>query len=81
MRIKILADGRGLEGTAEQIVQQMQYLAFGQEDRSMSEYVDWLSGQLERMQNISIKIDGESGPEKARSLVKAMFENGLAEKM
>jgi len=80
MRIKILSDGRVLEGTAEQIVQQMQYLAFGQEDRSLGEYVDWLKAQVERMESISLDVHGDTGPEKAKSLVHAMLESGLAEK-
>ena len=41
MRIRMMADGRALEGTAKQIAEAMHALAFGQENRTLSEYIDW----------------------------------------
>ena len=46
MRIRMMADGRVLEGTAKQIAEAMHALAFGQESRSLSEYIDWPSTRL-----------------------------------
>ena len=37
MRIRMMADGRVLEGTAKQIAESMHALAFGQENRTLSE--------------------------------------------
>lgn len=81
MRIRILSDGRVFQGTAQQIVEQMHFLAFGKENRSLSEYVDWLVDQIQRMESISITVKGENDAEKAASMVQAMLETGLAEKM
>ena len=42
MKIRINADGRVLQGTPKRIVQAMQSIAFGQEDRTLGEYIDWV---------------------------------------
>ena len=81
MRIKITSDGRVLEGTAKQIVEAMHYVAFGQEQRTLSEYIDWAVDQASRMNEIDLKVEGETDEEKAASLVDAMLEAGLAEKV
>jgi len=78
MRIRIVSDGRVLEGTTEQIVQQLQYLAFGKEEATLAEYVDWLAAQVARQEGIELKVDGTTGREKAAALVNAMIEAGLA---
>ena len=49
MRIRMMADGRVLEGTAKQIAEAMHALAFGQENRTLSEYIDWAVDQARRM--------------------------------
>lgn len=81
MRIRILNDGRVLEGTAQQIVEQMRTLAFGQENRTLSEYVDWVADQIRRTEEIPLEVEGDTDAAKAASLVKAMLEAGLAVKM
>jgi hypothetical protein len=81
MRIRILNDGRVLEGTAQQIVEQMHSLAFGQENRTLSEYVDWVAEQVRRTEEIPLEVEGDTDVAKAASLVKAMLESGLAVKM
>ena len=48
MRIRIVSDGRVLEGTTEQTMQQLQNLAFGKEEATLAEYVDWLAAQVAR---------------------------------
>ena len=81
MRIKITSDGRVLEGTAKQIVEAMHYVAFGQEQRTLSEYIDWAVDQASRMNELDLKVDGDTDEEKAASLVEAMLGAGLAEKV
>jgi hypothetical protein len=81
MRIRITSDGRVLEGTAKQIVEAMHYVAFGQEQRTLGEYIDWAVDQATRMNEIDLKVEGETDEEKAASLVDAMLKAGLAEKM
>jgi len=81
MRIRITSDGRVLEGTAKQIVEAMHYVAFGQEQRTLGEYIDWAVDQASRMNEIDLKVEGETDEEKAVSLVDVMLGAGLAEKM
>ncbi len=40
MKIRITSDGRVLDGAPKQIVQTMHYLAFGQEEHVLGEYID-----------------------------------------
>ncbi|ACY13218.1 hypothetical protein [Haliangium ochraceum] len=81
MRIRMTADGRVLEGTSRQIVETMQFLAFGQENRTLSEYIDWTVDQAQRMLEVDMHVEGETEDEKAASLVRAMLEAGFAVKM
>ena len=81
MRIRMMADGRVLEGTAKQIAEAMHALAFGQENRSLSEYIDWAVDQARRMNEIDMQVEGDTDDEKAKSLVLAMLEAGLAERL
>ena len=81
MRIKITSDGRVLEGTAKQIVEAMHYVAFGQEQRTLGEYIDWAVDQASRMNELDLKVEGETDEEKAASLIEAMLRAGLAERL
>ena len=81
MRIRMLRYGRVFQGTPKQIVEAMQYIAFGQENRTLGEYIDWLVDQVQRLESIDLKVDGETDEDKAASLVQAMMGSGLAEKM
>ena len=81
MRIRMMADGRVLEGTAKQIAEAMHALAFGQENRTLSEYIDWAVDQARRMNEIDMQVEGDTDDEKAKSLVRAMLEAGLAERL
>jgi len=81
MRIKITSDGRVLQGTAKQIVEAMQYVAFGQQDRTLTEYIDWAAEQASRMNEVDLRITGSTDEERAESLVRAMLEAGLAERL
>lgn len=81
MRIRMLNDGRVFQGTPKQIVEAMQYIAFGQENRTLGEYIDWLVDQVERLESTSLRVEGDTDEEKAASLVRAMVGSGLAEKL
>ena len=81
MKIRINADGRVLQGTPKQIVEAMQSIAFGQEDRTLGEYIDWAAEMASSMMGVELKVSGETDEEKAASLVAAMLEAGLADKM
>ena len=81
MRIRMMADGRVLEGTAKQIAEAMHALAFGQENRTLPEYIDWAVDQARRMNEIDMQVERDTDDEKAKSLVRAMLEAGLAEKL
>ncbi len=81
MRIRLMSDERVLEGTAKQMVEAMQYIAFGQETRTLGEYIDWLTDQVERLEQTALHVEGESDEEKAASLGEAMLGAGLAEKV
>ena len=81
MRIRMMSDGRVFQGTPKQIVEAMQYVAFGQENRTLGEYIDWLVDQVQRLESTELKIEGNTDEEKAASLVQAMLGSGLAETM
>ena len=81
MRIRMMADGRVLEGTAKQIVETMHGLAFGQENRSLSDYIDWAVDMARRMNDVAMEVEGDTDDEKALAFVRAMLATGLAEKM
>jgi hypothetical protein len=40
MRLRMMSDGRVFQGTPKQIVEAMQYIAFGREHRSVGEHID-----------------------------------------
>ncbi len=81
MRIRMMADGRVLEGTAKQIAEAMHALAFGQENRTLSEYIDWAVDQARRMNEIDLEVTGTTDDDKASALVRAMLEEGLAQNL
>ena len=55
--------------------------AVGQKDRTLSEYIDWAVDQARRMNEIDMQVEGETDDAKAKSLVRAMLEAGLAERL
>lgn len=78
MIIIIRADGRRMTGTPLQIVQHMQFLAFGQEKATLSEYIDWSVSMLQQMQGVELKVVGETDEERAASFIDEMVAKGLA---
>ncbi|MDY0002076.1 MAG: hypothetical protein RBU30_12330 [Polyangia bacterium] len=80
MRIRMTGDGRVFEGTPKQIVEAMKFIAFGQEHRTLIEYIDWAVGQLQRLEGTELDIKGDTEEDRSASLVEAMLGAGLAEK-
>lgn len=81
MRIRLMADGRVLDGTPLQIVQTMHFLAaWKTEHLSDSEYIDWACGEAARMLGAELRVEGEDVEDRAASFVDAMLEAGLAER-
>ena len=81
MRIRIVEDGRILQGTPLQMVQQMQSVAFGREELTIAEYVDWVARQMSTMMGVQLDVRGTTAEERARSLLDALLRTGFAEKI
>lgn len=76
MRIRMLATGQEFEGTAEEIVRQMQSDAFV--PGPLAGYIDWLALNTSRYRGIELSAHGRTIQEKADSLVQSLLEAGLA---
>ncbi|AKQ68194.1 hypothetical protein A176_005106 [Myxococcus hansupus] len=74
----VMRDGRVFQGTAVQIVKGMQDIAFGVERLSLPEYIDWVVANAQRVESVALRVQGETGDEKAASLVQEMLRTGLA---
>ena len=75
-----MRDGRVFQGTALQIVKAMQDIAFGVDDFTVPEYIDWVVANARRFEEVELKVEGASDEEKAKSLVEEMVRAGLAER-
>lgn len=73
----VMRDGRAFEGTAVQIVEAMQRLAFGVDHLSLADYVDWVAGNASKFEGVALVVAGATGEEKADALVRAMIAHGL----
>ena len=78
MRIRIVSDGRVYDGSPAQIVYQMQQIAFGCEQFTLAEYIDWLVDQTSRLAGITLTIAGETEADKAKALIAELIRHGLA---
>ena len=76
MRIRMLATAQEFEGTAEEIVRQMQSDAFV--PGPLATYMDWLAVNTSRYRGIELDTRGRTIGEKAESLVQSLLEWGLA---
>ena len=77
----VMRDGRVFRGTAAQIVRWMQDIAFGVEQFTLAEYIDWVVQNAAKFEEVELKITGEPDEEKAASLVAEMIRTGLTRKM
>lgn len=78
MRIRLLRDGREFEGTALQIVREMQSLAFGADDKSVDEYIYWMVDHLQKFEGITVSIVGNHTESIAESFIDEIVAHGLA---
>ena len=81
MRIEIVGDGHVFEGTATQILAQMQSLAFAAQDLSLREYIDWNVANIERGFDVKLVVTGEKDDERAASFLEQMVARGYAERI
>jgi len=77
----VMRDGRVFRGTAVQIVRGMQDIAFGVEQFTLAEYIDWVVANALKFEEVELKITGETDEEKAAALVAEMIRTGLTRKM
>jgi hypothetical protein len=80
MRIRLRNEGRIFEGTANQVVQQMQQTAIFAAHLSLAEYVDWCVQNAGQM-GLEVKVTGQGEDERCASLVVEMLRVGVAEKI
>ena len=80
MRIRLRDEERIFEGTANQVVQQMQRTAIFAAHLSLAEYVDWCV-QNAGLMGLDVKVTGEDVDERCASLVAEMIRVGVAEKI
>ena len=77
----VMRDGRVFRGTAVQIVKAMQDIAFGVEQFTLPEYIDWVVQNAAKFEEVELKVTGETDEEKAASLVAEMMRTGLTRKI
>ena len=75
-----MRDGRVFRGTALQIVKAMQDIAFGVDDYTVREYIDWVAANARKFEEVELAIAGETDEARAASLVDEMVRTGLAER-
>jgi phage-related minor tail protein len=74
----VMRDGRVFQGTAVQIVKAMQDIAFGVEQMTLDQYIDWVAQNAQRFEEVELVVRGETTEDRARSLVDEMVAKGLA---
>ena len=73
-----MRDGRVFQGTALQIVKAMQDIAFGVDDFTVPQYIEWVVANARRFEEVELVIKGDTDEEKAAALVSEMLRAGLA---
>jgi hypothetical protein len=74
----VMRDGRVFQGTALQIVKSMQDIAFGVEQMTLDQYIDWVVDNARRFEEVELPVAGESTEARATALVEEMVAKGLA---
>lgn len=80
MRVKLRDEGRIFEGTASQVVQQMQRTAIFAAHLSLSEYLEWCVQNAAQL-GVTVKLSGETTEDRCASLVDELVTAGLAERL
>ena len=76
MKIR-MRDDRLFQGTPLQIVRAMQDIAFGVEDFTVRQYVEWVAANALKFEDVELAVKGDTDEELARSLVDEMIRTGL----
>ena len=74
----VMRDGRVFQGTALQIVKAMQDIAFGVEQMTPDEYIDWVVQNARRFEEVELAVAGETTEERGTALVAEMVAKALA---
>ena len=74
----VMRDGRVFQGTALQIVKAMQDIAFGVEQMTLDQYIDWVVQNAQRFEEVELGATGATTEERAKALVHEMVRAGLA---
>jgi hypothetical protein len=77
----VMRDGRVFQGTALQIVRAMQDIAFGVEDFTIPQYVEWVATNARKFEEVELNAKGETDEDLAVSLVDEMLRTGLTRRM
>ena len=80
MRVRLRDEGRIFEGTATQVVQQMQRTAIFAAHLGLGEYVDWCVQNAGQM-GLGVKVTGDTTDERCASLLDEMIATGFAERL
>ena len=76
----VMRDGRVFQGTALQIVKAMQDIAFGVEQMTLDQYIDWVVDNAQRFEEVELAVEGEATEERAKALVEEMVAKRLAQR-
>ncbi len=75
----VMRDGRVFKGTPVEIVRDMKEIAFGVEQLTLSEYIDWVAANARKFEDVELRIVGATEEEMAASLVAEMIRTGLTQ--
>lgn len=78
LSLKMLPDGRVLQGSPVSIVTQMRSLAFDR-GADLEGYIRWACRMSEEHLGVTLEVEGDDVETLARSFLSSVVENGLAE--
>lgn len=73
-----MRDGRVFQGTALQIVKAMQDIAFGVEQMTVDQYIDWVVENARRFEEVELEVPAGETDSRAKRLVEEMVAKALA---
>jgi len=76
----VMRDDRVFQGTPLQIVQAMKAIAFGVEELTLAQYVEWVVANARKFEEVELTVTGKTDDELAASLVDEMLRVALARK-
>ena len=73
----IMRDDREFVGTPVQIVRAMKDIAFGVEQLSLAQYIEWVVANAKKFEEVELKVKGATDDELSAALVDEMIRAGL----